>query len=137
MTILATEMFRAITDSRPKEVWDALTTTGRRLDYFYGLALHADWQPGATITASFGERHQIGEVITVDDPHRLTYTLGDMTVARYAGTIVSLTVDEPRPADDITGDLEDIWLPALAGLNRHLNAISRRNTGPPGPAARL
>ncbi len=132
MPPFASEQFHAITSGKPQCVWNALTTTGFPLDYLYGMTVESDWRPGAGVTMVLtGQWRLAGEVLAAEQPHQLSYTLGDSpgVPAVYVtwelrgvddGTIIRLHVDEPWPLTDSTDDLESAWLPVLSGLVRHL-----------------
>jgi uncharacterized protein YndB with AHSA1/START domain len=73
-----------------------------------------------------------GQVLVVERPRRLSYTLDDppgspavyvtWEVGRTGDrTIISLSIDEPWPlAGSNCQDLESAWLPVLSGLIEHL-----------------
>ena len=120
MTGMTTQLFRFATDAAPARVWAALTT-GR---YLYGLAPSSQWRPGAAVTFT-GEATTIsGDVLAVEEPRRLSYTVraGDGQPETYVtweidddegnGSIVRLYVDEP---DGDTGG-EAAWLRIVARL---------------------
>jgi hypothetical protein len=124
----ATEVFRSLICAEPGQVWDELTATGRPLEWLYGMVVESPWRSGATIGVGIDERCSlVGEVLTVDRPHRLSYTLGETLTDpsvfitwELAGdndaTIVRLTVDEPQPHGDATREMELAWLPAIHRL---------------------
>jgi uncharacterized protein YndB with AHSA1/START domain len=127
---IATESFRSLVCAEPARVWDELTATGRPLDWLYGLVVKSTWQSGASIAVGVGVDQQwavIGEVLTADRPHRLSFTLGH-TLADAAvfvtwelapdrdRTIVRLTVDETEAHCDASRGMELAWLPVIQTL---------------------
>jgi uncharacterized protein YndB with AHSA1/START domain len=128
----ASEQFHAITAANAECVWDALTATGIPLDYLNGMTVDTDWEPGARVTLTLSDQWRLtGEVLAVERPYRLSYTLDDPpgSPSVYVswqlrrtgdGTIIRLNVDEPWPLADSTDDLESAWLPVLSGLVKHL-----------------
>ena len=142
MPPFASEQFRAITSAKPECVWDALTGTRSPLDYLHGMTVDTGWKPGAKLTMALTDQWRLtGEVLAVERPHRLSYTLDDPpgSPSVYVtwelrrtgdGTIIRLNVDEPRPVAGSTEDLEGAWLPVLSGLVKHLEQ------GPASPSER-
>ena len=65
-------------DATPDRVWAALTDPAEIKQYMFGSDVRTDWQPGSPITWSGefqGKSYQDkGEVIAVDEPHRLEVT---------------------------------------------------------------
>lgn len=128
----ASELFHAITRASPQRVWDELTTTGSPVGYLFGMTVESGWRQGSTVTMTMTSEWRLtGEVLAVDPPHALCYTLGDRPGepsvyvtwelrAAPAGTFIRLYVDEPwsRTAADC---LEAAWLPVLSGLVAHLD----------------
>jgi uncharacterized protein YndB with AHSA1/START domain len=141
MSILATKVLPIITATDPQCVWDALTATGRPLDYLYGMTVESDWQAGSAVTIGLAGGWPLsGEVLLADRPETLSYTLGDRTDdtsvyvtwrirSETAGTVVRLYVDEPFPDTNTGDELELAWLPALSKLLTHLDRCA-----PSGPA---
>jgi uncharacterized protein YndB with AHSA1/START domain len=123
-----TEEFRTLICAQPQQVWDELTATGRPLSWFYGMVAESTWQSGADVRAGIEpEWGLVGEILTVDCPHRLSFTLGDTLsdpsvfitweLAHDSGaTIVRLIVDEPQPHRDATREMELAWLPSILKL---------------------
>lgn len=132
MPVFASEQFHAITSVKPECVWNALTATGFPLDHLHGMKVESDWRPGAGVVMVLtGQWRLTGEVLAAEQPHRLSYTLGDTPGAPAVyltweirgvddGTIIRLHIDEPWPLASGTDDLETAWLPVLSGLVRHL-----------------
>jgi uncharacterized protein YndB with AHSA1/START domain len=143
MSILHTKVFSTITGADSEKVWEALTATGRPIDFLYGMTFRGQWRQGATIVASIGEQFQLtGEVLAVERPHRLSYTLVDnemdpsvfvtWEIVEHAGvTTIRLTVDEPRPTKGTDCELAEAWLPVLLGLSDHLGGGPANSSAPP------
>ena len=120
-------MFAFFTGATPVTVWRALTCPEQTRTYLEGLALQSDWRAGSEIVAPFrGEPTVLGEVLCVQTHHRLSYAIrppGASAVyltwllrPQAEGCICRLQIDEADPSDII--ELEDVWLPILAGLQR-------------------
>jgi uncharacterized protein YndB with AHSA1/START domain len=130
MSALGSELFRLITPASAQRVWETLTASGAGIEYLYGLVVEATWQPGSTVTAALPAGPRLaGEVLRVDEPRLLSYTLGDtagepsayVTWEVDAGpdaTIVRLYVDEVQPSS--SADIERAWLPVVAALEQCL-----------------
>ena len=125
-------MFAFFTDAAPATVWRALTDPDQTCTYLEGMALQSDWAVGSAIVASFrGEPTVLGEVLCVQGLHRLSYVVrppGASAVyltwvlrRREEGCICRLHVDEPDTSD--IAELEDVWLPIVAGLQRSVDAL--------------
>ena len=80
-------------------------------------------------TRKFWNSAICGEVLAVDPPHRLSYTLGECQSdpavyvtwelrAREGLTIVRFYIDEPDGYPGSEDDLDIIWLPTLSTLGR-------------------
>lgn len=145
---LTSVVLTALTDARPEQVWDALTTTGTPLAFFHDLIVETDWRPGSALSmrvagvgrselAAIGTIY--GDVLTADKPHRLSYTLGDSPADpsvyvtwqlwwRENSTIVRLFVDEPGPYAGTPDELELIWLRIMTALIKHLDGPASRST---------
>ena len=135
-------MFAFFTAATPVRVWEALTDPEDTRTYLEGLALQSDWVAGSAIVASFGgDPTVLGEVLCVRAHHRLSYVIRPPEASAVyltwllpcsaEGCICSLQIDE-TDASDIT-ELEDVWLPILAGLQRSIDALPdpRRGSGNP------
>jgi uncharacterized protein YndB with AHSA1/START domain len=143
MTILETKVFATITGADPEQIWEALTATERPIDFLYGMTFRGEWRPGAIIVAGIGEQCQLtAEVLAVDRPHRLSYTLVDNEmepsvfvtweiIEHASATIIQLTVDEPQPTKGTDYDLEEAWLRVLLGLTNHLGGGPASSIVPP------
>jgi len=139
--ILTTELFRFTTDAGAEAVWSTLTTPGLTDGYFHGFHLESDWRPGSPVTARRPGAQLVGEVLGVEEPRRLSFTLaaGDEqpetfvtweihraeTESPDAGSIVRLWVDEPAGGDHT----EAAWRPVVSGL-RSVLADAGRKTSP-------
>jgi hypothetical protein len=128
-------VFSFFTDATPVRVWHALTDPAQTCVYLEGLALQSDWAVGSAIAASFrGELTQLGEVLCVQAHTRLSYVIRPPAASavyltwlirrRVEGCICSLQIDE-ADTSDIT-ELEDVWLPIMAGLQRTIDAVPDR-----------
>ena len=124
-------MFAFFTDATPARVWHALTEPVQTRRYLEGMGLQSDWPVGSEIVASFrGQPTVLGEVLCVQAHHRLSYVLrppGASAVyltwllrPRGEGCICQLQIDETDTSD--IAELEDLWLPIVAGLQRSLGA---------------
>jgi len=122
-------VFSFFTDAAPVRVWSALTDAAQTSKYLYGLALRSSWAPGSPIVASFRDRPALqGEVLCAHPHDRLSYLIRSPAApAVYLtwllrvsddGCICTLQVDE-ADASEAT-ELEDVWLPVLAALQRAL-----------------
>jgi uncharacterized protein YndB with AHSA1/START domain len=123
--------FACFVPAEPARVWEALTDPRHTAAYLYGLAAHSTWEVDAPIDFRSDEpRTLIGRVVCVHENRRLSYLvqagpddpptyLTWLTRASPGGATVRLYVDEIECADD-EEDAEDIWLPVLTALQRHL-----------------
>lgn len=125
-------MFSFFTDATPVRVWHALTDSAHTCIYLEGMALQSDWVVGSAIVASFrGEPTQLGEVLCVQAHTRLSYVIRPPAASavyltwllrrRAEGCICSLQIDEADTSD--IAELEDVWLPIMAGLQRTIDAV--------------
>jgi uncharacterized protein YndB with AHSA1/START domain len=114
-------------------VWRALTDPAHTRTYLEGMALQSDGVAGSAIVASFrGEPTVLGEVLCVQVHHRLSYVIRPPQASavyltwllqrRAEGCICRLQIDEADTSD--IAELEDVWLPIMAGLQRSLAAPS-------------
>ena len=128
-------MFCFFTDATPVRVWHALTQPGHTRTYLEGMALRSDWVVGSAIVASFrGELTQLGEVLCVQAHTRLSYVIRPPAASavyltwlirrRVDGCICSLQIDETEASD--RPELEDVWLPIMAALQRTIDAVSEQ-----------
>jgi uncharacterized protein YndB with AHSA1/START domain len=119
MTGITTQLFRFASDAAPARVW-AVLTTGR---YLYGLAPASEWRPGVPVKFSSEAATLFGDVLAVEEPRRLSYTVraGEGQPETYVtweivddegGSVVRLYVDEP---DGDAGG-ESAWLRVVARL---------------------
>lgn len=139
MDILTTELFRFTTSAGPDTVWRTLTSAEQTARYFHGLTLESSWQPGATVTAASRVGQLVGEVLAVEQPRRLSFTLAADEyqpetfitwevhhAADDGGSIVRLYVDEPAggPRDDT----RSAWVPVISALQSVLADSGRKST---------
>jgi uncharacterized protein YndB with AHSA1/START domain len=129
----ATEEFRSLICAEPERVWNELTSTGRPLEWLYGMVVESTWQNGAAVKVAIDQRRiLVGEVLAADRPHRLSFTLGDTLtdpsvfitwdLARDTDTtIIRLTVDETQPHRDAAREMELAWLPLILRLTALLD----------------
>jgi uncharacterized protein YndB with AHSA1/START domain len=69
-------VFAFFTNATPVRVWHALTDPALVRTYIEGMALQSDWVVGSAIIASFrGEPTVLGEVLCVQQHHRLSYVI--------------------------------------------------------------
>jgi uncharacterized protein YndB with AHSA1/START domain len=126
-------VFAFFTDAPPVRLWRALTDPAQTRTYLEGMALQSDWVVGSAIVACFrGEPTVLGEVLCVQVHHRLSYVIqppGASAVyltwllrRRPEGCICRLQIDESDTSD--IAELEDVWLPVMAGLQRSVYALS-------------
>jgi hypothetical protein len=133
MPAFASDLFRAVTQARPEQVWGALTATGSPQAYLYGMTVESDWRLDAAVTMSLGDQWRLtGEVLVSEPYRRLSYTLGERPgqPSAYVNwelrtadglTYLRLYVDELRPEPGAGDELEVAWLPVLCGLVAQLN----------------
>ena len=116
----------------------ALTDPAHTRTYLEGMALQSDWVAGSAIVASFrGEPTVLGEVLCVQVHHRLSYVIRPPQASavyltwllqrRAEGCICRLQIDEADTSD--FAELEDVWLPIMAGLQRSLLPRPTRGGG--------
>jgi uncharacterized protein YndB with AHSA1/START domain len=128
-------VFSFFIDAPPIRVWHALTDPAHTRSYLEGMALQSDWTVGSAIVASFrGEPTQLGEVLCVQAHTRLTYVIRPPAASAVyltwllrravEGCICSLQIDEADTSD--RAELEDVWLPIMAGLQRTIDAVPER-----------
>jgi uncharacterized protein YndB with AHSA1/START domain len=126
--ILTTELFRFTTVADPCAVWRTLTSPTMTGRYLHGLTLESDWNPGSAIIARGEGGRLVGEVLSVAEPRRLSYTLAadeeqpetfitweihDIDGGQgEPGSIVRLYVDEPDGGEDT----KSVWLPVISAL---------------------
>jgi uncharacterized protein YndB with AHSA1/START domain len=102
---LAAHSFAACTYVCPQVIWAALTDPDQSAAFFYGLAAHSTWVPGAPIAFRHGNGTGLtGRVLHARRNERLSYLLQ----SRPDGT-------------NSAEDAEDIWLPVLAALQDLVN----------------
>jgi uncharacterized protein YndB with AHSA1/START domain len=139
-------VFSFFTDAPPVRVWQALTDPAQTRIYLEGMALQSDWVVGSAIFAGFrGEPTQLGEVLCVQAHTRLSYVVRPPAASavyltwllrrRAEGCICSLQIDEGDTSD--FAELEDVWLPIMAGLQRTINAVPDENERADNPEAIL
>ena len=125
-------MFAFFTDATPRRVWCALTDPMHTRSYLEGMALRSDWVEGSAIVASFRDEPTVlGEVLCVQAHHRLSYVIRPPEASavyltwllrrRLGGCICRLQIDESDPSD--IAELEDVWLPIMAALQRTVDAL--------------
>jgi len=130
--MITTHLFGFFTAAGPDEVWAALTDgeTGRHLR---GVTLRSDWRPGSPVELIHeGVVAARGDVVVADPHRRLSFAIegghGPSTIVTWelrpaaGGTVVRLYVDEPGAEGDDGRDVEEAWLPTLAGLQGVLAA---------------
>jgi uncharacterized protein YndB with AHSA1/START domain len=126
-------MFAFFTSADPVSVWTALTDAAQIRQYLDGLALQSTWAPGSPIVAPFRDRRTVmGEVLCVQLHHRLSYVIHPPeATAVYltwllrdtdGGCVCTLQVDETEKSEPT--ELEDIWLPIVAALQRVLTSLT-------------
>ncbi len=126
MDILITEVFRFTTPAAPEAVWRTLTSPDQTSRYFHGFTVESEWRPGSAVTATSSAGRLVGEVLSVEEPRRLSFTLavGDDQPESFVtwevhraddGSIVRLYVDEPSGGDRNDADLA--WLPVISALH--------------------
>lgn len=59
-----------------EKVWEALTSTDWTSRYWSSAGIQSQWKPGSSISenAPDGEHRWHGQILSVEPPHRLTYT---------------------------------------------------------------
>ena len=73
-------------DAPAARVWTILTDSSFIQQYMFGCVAETDWQPGSSLLwkgAGDGHLYVKGEVVAIDAPHRLEYTVlgADMAIA--------------------------------------------------------
>jgi hypothetical protein len=132
-------VFTFFTHATSVEVWNALTDATQIGKYLDGLALQSDWTPGSPILAPFRGRPAVfGEVLCAQPHRRLSYLIcppGASAVyltwlirVSDGGCVCTLQIDESDATEP--SELEDIWLPILATLQRVLASGANTGTGP-------
>jgi uncharacterized protein YndB with AHSA1/START domain len=127
--------FSCFVPAEPERVWEALTDARHTSAYLYGLAAHSTWEIDAPIEFQAGEQSGeqgslVGRVVCVQQHRRLSYFvqagpddpptyLTWLTRPSPGGVTVRLYIDEIECGDDEEG-AEDVWLPVLTALQRHL-----------------
>ena len=116
-------------------MWAALTRPELTAGYLFGLAASSAWRAGAAVTFAGGGATLSGDVLAVEEPRRLSYSLraGEGQPETYVtwevegeetGSVVRLYVDEPgEPGFDAS--TEGAWHLVVGGLQTVL-AASRR-----------
>ena len=143
MDAIATRVFLIETSATPAQVWAALTRPDQTVRYFNGLAVESTWRPGSTV--GFGSSDGFGlegEVLAVEEPRRLSYTLtsGPGQPTTYvtweldgAGDGGGTTTFVRLYVDEADSDLESsaAWLRVVDDLTSHLDDLveSRRPAG--------
>jgi uncharacterized protein YndB with AHSA1/START domain len=67
-------------DAPIETLWKILTDSAYIRQYMFGCDAETDWKPGSTLLwrgAADGKVYVKGHVVSVDSPHRLTYTIFD------------------------------------------------------------
>ncbi len=135
--MLTTDLFRFTTPAAPTAVWRTLTSPDQTGRYLHGFSVESEWRPGSTVTATSRAGRLVGEVLAVEEPRRLSYTLAvDETQPETfvtwevhhadGGSIVRLWVDEPTGGDP--DDTELAWLPVISALRSLLADTGQRST---------
>ena len=130
MDPLSTSVLSFLTPAPLAAVWAVLTGPASGIPYLHGLRPVSDWTPGAAVSVTHPHGPALrGEVLDVDAPHRLSFTLGsaggggddDPTYVTWTllrvdgGTLVRLLVDEIDGDDD---EATVAWLPVLTAVRR-------------------
>jgi uncharacterized protein YndB with AHSA1/START domain len=137
-------VFSFFTGATPVRVWHALTDPAQTRIYLEGMALQSDWVVGSAIFVSFrGKPTQLGEVLCVQAHTRLSYVIRPPAASavyltwllrrRVEGCICSLQIDEADTSD--IAELEDVWLPIMAGLQRTIDGVSGQKQSSDNPEA--
>ena len=125
----AAHTFAAYSGADPEMVWAALTDADRNGAVLYGLAAHSSWVPQDPIDFRRADGAQVlGQVLCARPHERLSYVMhaGPEDPPTYLtwlirptahGCTIRLQIDEIDTVDSVE-DAEDIWLPALAALQR-------------------
>ena len=131
-TIGGHQQFTCSTSASPEMVWSALTEPEQTKAFLYGLAAHSCWQVDAAIEFRYEQFRLEAQVMHVERPCRLSYVMaaGPEDPPTYvtwqirtspAGSTIRLQIDEAESADTVE-EAEDVWLPVLAALQRHLES---------------
>jgi len=122
--------FAFFTSAGAFEVWSALTDHEQTTKYLYGMSLHSEWVPDAEIQVRVQDQVPLqGQVLCAWPHRRLSYFLHAPDASPVyltwlirphpSGAVCRLTIDEAEEGDGSV-DLEDVWLPILDALQRHL-----------------
>ena len=138
MAISSSHRFSFLTGAPPERVWTALTCPDTTPRYLLGFRLESAWTPGAPVNLMGPAGHSIaGEAIWVDPPRSLSFAIEQGTAPcriigwelrpHPIGTIVRLSVDDVD--GDCEEEVEDVWLPVVADLQRLLDQPSSAVSG--------
>lgn len=131
----------------PAEIWRALTDPVLTRDYYYGTAIVSDWTPGARWTSEADDELYLeGEVLEIEEPHRLVQTFHVAIEKPAADDPPSTVTWETTPMGDAsrlrlihdgmgaaTRDyVEDGWELILSGLKTLLETGRPLKIGAPG-----
>lgn len=85
----------------PEAIWRAITETDYTLRYYYGSAIHTDWQPGSPYRMTIDGELQIdGTIVEATPPRRLVQTfhaVWDEEVKADAPTRVTWEIEDAMP----------------------------------------
>jgi hypothetical protein len=112
------------------------------------MALQSDWAAGSAIVAFYrGEPTVLGEVLCAEARHRLSHVIRPPAASavyltwllrhQVEGCICKLQIDEADTPEMV--ELEDVWLPIPAGLQRCVDALpdQRWRSDKPEPSSDL
>jgi len=133
MAISSSHRFSFLTGAPPERVCTALTCPDTTPGYLLGMRLESAWTPGAPVNLLTPAGHSIaGEAIRVEPFRSLSFALEQGTAPcriigwelrlHPMGTVVRLAVDDVD--GDCEEEVEDVWLPVVAGLQRLLDQPS-------------
>jgi uncharacterized protein YndB with AHSA1/START domain len=147
MDTIRTHVFDIASAARPEQVWAALTRPGSTARYLFGMAVVSTWESGAPVELVLGPpdrgpmyENLRGEVLTVQEPRRLSYSLGSgpaqpETYVTWQidpdedgrGSRVRLYVDEteagPETGDDRSDETLRAWAPVVAAFESVLASL--------------
>lgn len=125
---MATGTFCLQSSATPEQVWSALTCPTLSPRFLHGFSAQGCWETDGQLrfTSALGLELS-GHVLWSEPPHKLSLTIEDegsgtctyltwQLRASSCGTVVRLCVEECDAAPSDAEELEDSWLPALAGL---------------------
>jgi uncharacterized protein YndB with AHSA1/START domain/DNA-binding transcriptional ArsR family regulator len=125
------KLFEIYIKTTPERLWEAITDSGMRSKYSFGVAVESDWTPGSRYACASGEIPIAeGENLEVDPPRRLVQSFnalwGDGVKAEGTSRVTweiepvadscRLTVIHDELREGANGELYGGWPMILSGL---------------------